>query len=129
LAGHLHQGGQALRGLTAIGADPAGHPWAVGSAYAHGTTAPAIINAPGIGQGGILVDSGAANATVTWTGPATGTGTTAADGEFATGGLPDGTYTGAKRVAIITPIPEAADSGRCRLPGRLRDHRCRFPKH
>jgi hypothetical protein len=79
--------------LTAIGADPAGHPWAVGSAYAQGTTAPAIINAPGIGQGGILVDSAAANATVTWTGPATGTGTTAADGQFATGGLPDGTYT------------------------------------
>jgi hypothetical protein len=79
--------------LTAIGADPAGHPWAVGSAYVHGTTAPAIINAPGIGQGGILVASGAADATVTWTGPATGTGTTAVDGTFATGGLPDGTYT------------------------------------
>jgi hypothetical protein len=79
--------------LTAIGADPAGNPWAVGSAYVQGTTAPAIINAPGIGQGGILVDSGAANATVTWTGPATGTGTTAVDGTFATGGLPDGTYT------------------------------------
>src|SRR6266700_2365642 len=63
--------------LTAIGADPAGRPWAVGSAYVQGTTAPAIINAPGIGQGGILVDSGAANATVTWTGPATGTVTTA----------------------------------------------------
>jgi len=78
--------------LTAIGADPAGHPWAVGSAHVQGTTAPAIINAPGIGQGGILVDSGAANATVTWTGPATGTGGTAVDGEFATGGLPDGTY-------------------------------------
>jgi hypothetical protein len=79
--------------LTAIGADPAGNPWAVGSAYVQGTTAPAIINAPGIGQGGILVDSGAANTTVTWTGPATGTGTTAVDGKFATGGLPDGTYT------------------------------------
>ena len=79
--------------LTAIGADPAGHPWAVGSAYVQGRTAPAIINAPGIGQGGILVDSGAANATVTWTGPASGTGTTAVDGTFATVGLPDGTYT------------------------------------
>jgi hypothetical protein len=79
--------------LTAIGADPAGHPWAAGSAYAQGTTVPAIINAPGIGQGGIEVDTGAANATVTWTGPATGTGTTAVDGRFATGGLPDGTYT------------------------------------
>src|SRR6266581_18509 len=73
--------------LTAIGADPAGHLWAVGSAYIQGTTAPAI------GQGGILVTSGAANATVTWTGPATGTGTTGVDGKFATGGLPDGTYT------------------------------------
>lgn len=79
--------------LTAIGADPAGHPWAVGSAYVQGTTAPAIINAPGIGQGGILVDTRAANATVTWTGPGTGTGGTGADGKFATGGLPDGTYT------------------------------------
>ena len=79
--------------LTAIGADPAGHPWAVGSASVQGTTAPAIIHAPGIGQGGILVDTGAANATVTWTGPANGTGTTAVDGKFATGGLPDGTYT------------------------------------
>ena len=75
--------------LNAIGADPAGHPWAVGSA----SSAPAIINAPGIGQGGILVDSGAANATITWTGPATGTGTTAVNGTFATGGLPDGRYT------------------------------------
>ena len=75
--------------LTAIGADPAGHPWAVGSA----SSAPAIINAPGIGQGGILVDSGAANATITWTGPATGTDTTAVNGTFATGGLPDGRYT------------------------------------
>ena len=84
---------QNLPQLTAIGADPVGHPWAVGSAYVQGTTAPAIINAPGIGQGGILVDSGAANATVTWTGPASGTGTTAVDGTFATGGLPDGTYT------------------------------------
>jgi hypothetical protein len=79
--------------LTAIGADPAGHPWAVGSASVQGTTAPAIMNAPGIGQGGILVDSGAANATVTWTGPVTGAGSTGVDGEFATGGLPDGTYT------------------------------------
>jgi hypothetical protein len=78
--------------LTAIGADPAGQPWAVGSAYVQGRAAPAIINAPGIGQGGILVDSGAANATVTWTGPASGTGATAVDGTFATGGLPDGTY-------------------------------------
>jgi len=79
--------------LTAVSADPAGHPWAVGSASVQGTTAPAIINAPGIGQGGILVATGAANATVTWTGPVTGTGSTGVDGKFAAGGLPDGTYT------------------------------------
>jgi hypothetical protein len=79
--------------LSAIGADPAGDPWAVGAAYVQGTTAPAIINAPGIGQGGIAVDAGAANATVTWTGPVTGTGGTTVDGTFATGGLPNGTYT------------------------------------
>ena len=39
------------------------------------------------------MDSGAANATITWTGPATGTGSTAVNGTFATGGLADGRYT------------------------------------
>jgi hypothetical protein len=80
--------------LTAIGADPGGNPWAVGQA----ASAPAIINAPGIGQGGIIVSAGAANATVTWTGPASGSGTTDVGGQFATGGLPVGSYT------VITSI-------------------------
>jgi hypothetical protein len=79
--------------LTAIGADPAGNPWAVGWTDAQGTIAPGIINAPGIGQGGITVTTGAANATVSWIGPANGTGTTDVGGRFATGGLPDGSYT------------------------------------
>lgn len=39
------------------------------------------------------MDAGAADATVTWTGPVTGTGGTSVDGTFATGGLPNGTYT------------------------------------
>jgi len=79
--------------LTAIGADPAGNPWAVGWTDVQGTIAPGIINAPGIGQGGIIVTTGAASATISWIGPATGTGTTGAGGQFATGGLPDGSYT------------------------------------
>jgi hypothetical protein len=78
--------------LTAIGADPAGNPWAVGWTDVQGTIAPGIINAPGIGQGGI-VTTGAANATVSWIGPVNGTGTTDFGGQFATGGLPDGSYT------------------------------------
>jgi len=76
---------QNLGPLSAIAADPAGNPWAVGGL--------SIINEPGIGQGGIQVDTGAANATLTWTGPVNGSGTTGYDGKFATGGLPDGTYT------------------------------------
>jgi len=79
--------------LAAIGADPAGNPWAVGWTDVQGTIAPGIINAPGIGQGGIIVKTGAASATVSWIGPANGTGTTDAGGQFATGGLPDGSYT------------------------------------
>jgi hypothetical protein len=79
--------------LTAIAADPAGNPWAVGWTDNGGTISPAIINAPGIGQGGIIVTTGAAGATVTWTGPATGTGSTDPSGQFGTGGLPDGSYT------------------------------------
>jgi hypothetical protein len=75
--------------LNAIAADPAGNPWAVGQTG----TQPGIINAPGIGQGGIIVTTGAANATVTWTGPVTGTGGTDVSGRFAVGGLPDGSYT------------------------------------
>jgi hypothetical protein len=75
--------------LNAIGADPAGNPWAAGQ----GSTQPAIINAPGIGQGGITVTTGAAGATVTWTGKVKGTGGTDTSGRFAVGGLPDGSYT------------------------------------
>jgi hypothetical protein len=53
---------------------------------------PAIINAPGIGQGGIIVTTGASAATVTWTGPVNGSGSADQSGRFATGGLPQGSY-------------------------------------
>jgi hypothetical protein len=79
--------------LTAIAADPAGNPWAVGWTATGGTVKPAIINAPGIGQGGITVTTGASAATVTWAGPVTGAGGTDVSGRFAVGGLPDGSYT------------------------------------
>ena len=78
--------------LSAIGADPIGNPWAVGQTATQGQEQPAIINAPGIGQGGIIVTTGAANATVTWAGPVTGSGGTDEGGKFAVGGLPDGKY-------------------------------------
>jgi hypothetical protein len=79
--------------LTAISAGPAGNPWAVGWTDNQGKISPAIINAPGIGQGGITVTTGASGATVTWAGPVTGAGSTDVGGRFATGGLPDGRYT------------------------------------
>jgi hypothetical protein len=79
--------------LTAIAADPAGNPWAAGSLDTQGKIQPAIINAPGIGQGGIIVTTGASGATVTWAGPVTGAGSTDFSGQFAVGGLPDGSYT------------------------------------
>jgi hypothetical protein len=79
--------------LTAIAADPAGNPWAVGWTATQTTVKPTIINAPGIGQGGITVTTGAAAATVTWVGPVTGAGGTDQSGRFAVGGLPDGSYT------------------------------------
>jgi len=79
--------------LTAIAADPAGNPWAAGWTATSGTVKPAVINAPGIGQGGITVTTGAAGATVTWAGPVTGAGGTDQSGRFAVGGLPDGSYT------------------------------------
>lgn len=79
--------------LTAIAADPAGNPWAAGWTATSGTVEPAIINAPGIGQGGITVTTGASGATVTWAGPVTGAGGTDLSGRFAVGGLPDGSYT------------------------------------
>jgi hypothetical protein len=79
--------------LTAIATDPAGNPWAVGWTATATTVKPAIINAPGIGQGGITVTTGAAGATVTWVGPVTGAGGTDQSGAFAVGGLPVGSYT------------------------------------
>src|SRR5262249_11096669 len=82
-----------------IAADPAGNPWAVGRAGSQ----PAIINAPGIRQGGIIVTTGAANATVTWTGPVTGSGGTDESGRFAVGGLPDGRYTATPSLAGCQP--------------------------
>ena len=85
--------------LTAIAADPSGNPWAVGSGSTQGKVTPAIINAPGIGQGGITVTTGAAAATVTWTGPVNGAGGTGQSGGFAVGGLPDGSYT------VIASLP------------------------
>ena len=79
--------------LTAVSADPTGNTWAVGWTGDQGAIQPAIINAPGIGQGGIIVTTGASGATVTWAGPVTGAGSTDLSGRFATGGLPDGSYT------------------------------------
>ena len=80
--------------LTAIAADPTGNLWAAGWIITtNDTIKPVIINAPGIGQGGIIVSTGASGATVTWTGPATGSGGTDVSGQFAVGGLPDGSYT------------------------------------
>jgi hypothetical protein len=79
--------------LAAIAADPAGNPWAVGYTFTQTTTKPAIINAPGIGQGGIAVTTGVSAATVTWVGPVNGSGGTDESGRFAVGGLPDGSYT------------------------------------
>ena len=89
--------------LTAIAADPAGNPWAVGWTAAQGKVTPAIINAPGIGQGGIIVTTGASAATVTWIGPVTGAGGTDPSGRFAVGGLPDGSYTVTASLAGCQP--------------------------
>ena len=89
--------------LTAIAADPAGNPWAAGWTAAQGTVKPAIINAPGIGQGGITVTTGAAAATVTWAGPVAGAGSTDPSGRFAVGGLPDGSYTVIASLASCQP--------------------------
>jgi hypothetical protein len=86
--------------LDAIAADPTGNLWADGwTITSNDTIKPAIINAPGIGQGGIMVSTGAAGATVTWTGPVTGAGGTDEGGRFAVGGLPDGSYT------VIASLP------------------------
>jgi hypothetical protein len=85
--------------LAAIAADPSGSPWAAGWGSTNGKVAPAIINAPGIGQGGITVTTGASAATVTWTGPVNGAGSTDQGGRFAVGGLPDGSY------SVIASLP------------------------
>lgn len=80
--------------LNGIATDPTGHQWAAGwTIGSHDKLVPAIINAPGIGQGGITVSTGAANANVTWVGPVNGAGGTDVGGHFAVGGLPDGSYT------------------------------------
>jgi hypothetical protein len=89
--------------LAAIAADPAGNPWAVGLTATQGKEQPAIINAPGIGQGGIVVTTGAAGATVTWAGPVTGSGGTDVSGRFAVGGLPDASYTVTASLAGCQP--------------------------
>ena len=96
------------RQLNAIAADPAGNPWAVGWTATQGQVAPAIINAPGIGQGGIIVTTGASAATVTWTGPVTGAGGTDPSGRFAVGGLPDGSYTVIASLAGCQPATAIA---------------------
>jgi hypothetical protein len=77
--------------LNAVTIDPLGHPWAAGTRYGE-SLQPALYNAPGLGQGGIRVMTGFAQATVTWIGPVTGSGTTDVYGHFSVGGLPAGTY-------------------------------------
>ena len=88
---------------VAVAADPAGDAWAVGFAGNGVGQAPSLENAPGIGQGGIVVATGVSNATVTWTGPASGSGTTDLSGGFQVGGLPDGSYTVIASYSGCTP--------------------------
>jgi hypothetical protein len=87
----------------AVAADTSGNAWAVGFTSNGSGQVPGIINAPGIGQGGIVVNAGAANATVTWTGPVDHSGTSDVSGSFAVGGLPDGTYTVESSYSGCTP--------------------------
>lgn len=77
--------------LHAVTADPFGAPWAVGTHYGN-SLQPALYNAPGIGQGGIRVATGFADASVTWIGPVNGSGSADVYGNFAVGGLPVGSY-------------------------------------
>ena len=79
--------------LEAVTADPTGQPWAVGWTGGGTTVVPAIINAPGINQGGISVTAGYSGASVTWIGPQTGSGSASVFGTFEVGGLTVGTYT------------------------------------
>jgi hypothetical protein len=95
--------------LSAVAADPAGQPWAAGWTAARGKVKPAIINAPGIGQGGIIVTTGASAATVTWSGPVTGAGSADLSGRFAVGGLPDGSYTVTASVPGCPPHTTTAE--------------------
>ena len=84
-------GTNAVSQLSSIAVTEAGHPWAVGTIYGS-PWRPALINSPGIGQGGIVVSTGVSGAGITWNGPATGSGTARVDGSFAIGGLPEGDY-------------------------------------
>jgi hypothetical protein len=88
---------------VAAATDPAGDAWAVGFTGNGTGSAPALMNAPGIGQGGIVVATGVSNATVTWIGPASGSGTTNVSGGFQVGGLPDGSYTVTASYSGCTP--------------------------
>ncbi len=89
--------------LEGITADRDGHPWAVGWASSGSTLVPAIINAPGIDQGGISVTTGYAGATVTWIGPSAGSGSATVFGTFAVAGLPVGAYTIVVSASGCTP--------------------------
>jgi hypothetical protein len=74
--------------LAAIAVDPAGHSWAVGALG----LAPVLIDAPAIGQGGLRVTTNLGDATISWFGPTSGSGTADATGHFDIGGLPVGRY-------------------------------------
>jgi hypothetical protein len=74
--------------LDAIAVDPAGRSWAVGAL----ALAPVLIDAPAIGQGGVRVTTNLGNGTISWFGPARGSGTADATGHFDIGGLPVGRY-------------------------------------
>ena len=85
--------------LNAVAVDPTGRAWAVGSSSTFdyttftGTTAPALITSPGIGQGGLVVAAGASGATVSAIGPDNVSFTADDTGTARRGGLHAGTYT------------------------------------
>src|SRR5262249_36546661 len=74
--------------LDAIASAPTGRWWAVGALFGAGGTAPALFDAPAIGQGGVRVTTNLGNATISWIGPVAGSGTADAFGHFDVGGLP-----------------------------------------
>jgi hypothetical protein len=78
--------------LDAIAADPDGRPWAVGAVYEGSGFSPLLVNAPGIGQGGIRVTTDYGGAAITWIGPVNGSGMADPSGFFDVGGLPAGSY-------------------------------------